>query len=415
MAKALSFAPAIFAAIFIASCSTTSGGNGTSGSMSASDNAKAASWSAWYDADVFPVDNPLSVSYDKPTKTAAITVANANASLDVLEMNAAYQVGNLNAGAYVITFTAWTMAGTQRITSDLQGIKPWGLPGSFDGTLTTTPTKYCYPADFAYARGAQITFSCNSTPGTFYVKDVRVTRLADYPYTLPTDAAATYDGVLGKSTVSFSCIPGAKDLYLYENAINDPGTATRLMDYDQATHRSMGGDGNVRKNVMRSESAPKSNFTITGYSGEGTYYYWISAKKAGGVESSKISAGSVYARGDFSNYADVPSDASCISLGELTYFCSTSETGETQKKFFYATAGEKVIFGVGYRITNPALVGAKIYRAAMNPSTYVLGASTTYNTGWQTCDRTITIPKSGYYVIEFVTYSVGDYTMSIGE
>ncbi|HNY21336.1 MAG TPA: hypothetical protein PKO22_04215 [Treponemataceae bacterium] len=427
MSKTLSFALAIFAALFVASCSnssgsdvtsdggssggsgssTDSGSNSAAGVSDTSKDAAAAGWNTWYNTTIFSSVNPLGVTYDSSTKTASITVTKVDSSKDIGVMNAACQVGDLAAGPYVISFTAWTTTGTQRITSYLQEKANWNSTGSFDATLTTTPTKYSYSASFINACGAQVIFCCNSTTGTFCVKDVTVTKQADYPYVLPTSATAVYDSATGKTTVSFPCIPAAEHIYLYESATNDSSAATQLMDFEQSTQTTY--YGSMQGTISYCESSPISRIYIAGYKKEGTSYLWISAKKAGGSESSKISAGSVTITGNFSNIANVPAGSVCHSIGSGSYSC-TIYTGNTVREYFYAAAGSRVTFGNG-GYPNSASVYARIYLAATTPSDIVLDS--TY--AWQTTDQSFTIPTTGYYIIELTASSTGYYFTNLSE
>jgi formylglycine-generating enzyme len=216
--------------------------------------------------------------------------------------------------------------------------------------------------------------------------------------------SASYNSTFAKTTISFSTssLSDVQYLYLYENTTDNFTTATLLCEYNKSE--------TSWSSKTQKEIAPA--FTVTGYTSDGTYYYWITGKKENGSESAESNTASVRVSSDLSTYQYVPENAECRSVGDSWKYTITS-TGADTSQFFYVTEGTTIkIYGSG---TATASVGLKIYLAASTPSSYISGSSDTYNYDWQTTEQSVTITKTGYYVIERYNKSTGIYYLAIKE
>jgi hypothetical protein len=367
-------------------------------------------WSTWFNSATITSKSPLSLSYDSTTDTATVTVASIAGETANGDLNASYDLGSITKGTYLVSFTAWTdgssyalSAGLQKTTAD------YTIFGSSDISLTNKPTAYSTTVNVTNSCAAHALFMCATQTGTFHVKGLKVSVI---PSTLVMPSiTAAYDGVASKTTISFPAITDAKYLYLYESTTNTPSTATLLCIYNQATGHW---DCKTRKQAWSTSidfALSASGFTVSGYSAAGTYYYWISGQKDNESESDISAAASVSVSGDFSNYTCVPTNADCRSLGDTWGFTITT-IGTDTPQFFYAAAGTKI--SLKDASSGSAVVGVKIYLAATAPSTYLVGSSDTYNYVWQTTTQNVTVPTSGYYVIERYNSAIGSYHLYVG-
>jgi hypothetical protein len=265
--------------------------------------------------------------------------------------------------------------------------------------LSATPTAYAFSISVTAACKIKAIFGCSSKVGVFHVSNVAIAVPPASTLTMPHITAA-YDSSVAKTTINLAATPSAEYIYLYEGTSSDPSAATRVCRYEPAQSSWI--------TYGTRESAPC--FWVSGYGASGTYYYWVSAQKACELESEKSQVAAISVTGAFNNYASIPSGSACRSLGDNWHY-SVSATGVDSSQYFYATAGMKVT--IGCDTTPTATVGIKLYYADASPS-YLLGTATSYSTDWQTATQTITVPSTGYYVIERYSQTTGSYSLQLG-
>lgn len=367
----------------------------------ASASSNASKWSVWADSDYITSKDPISLAYDESSDAATVTVSSVAGATSFWEMNAGYDEGTLNKGSYIVSFTAWTDGSPYPLTSTTQEFGgDYSSFGSSSLTLTNTPTAYSYSIQLPSDSPTQVTFQCALQSGVFHIKGLKLSTPAASTLTMPTDLAASYDSSIAKTTISFTKPSDAEYLYLYENTADDSSGATLLCAYNKSK--------SYWTSPTKKEAAPA--FTVAGYSAAGDYYYWVSGQKSGEVESGKSASVKVNVSGSFSNYAYLPSNAWNMSIGDNWGFTSTA-TGADTPIFFYATAGSMLTFSCNGN--NAATVGTKLYLAASSPSSYLVGSASAYDTAWMSSAKSLSIPASGYYLIDRYVMSMGSYGISL--
>jgi hypothetical protein len=342
-----------------------------------------------------------------------LTVASVAGADEIWEINASCQVGSVNKGTYIVSFTAWTDSGSYALSPGLQesggAYTTFTTFNSSNISLTTTPTQYSVVADVSIAGNAQATFGCAQQTGTFHIKGVSVSAAPASTLSTPSISGISYDSTTAKTTVTFPGISGAEYVYLYESTEDAPTTATLLCAANQS--QGFWQDKTKKEIGPTTTGSTVTGFTVTGYSATGTYYYWISGQKDKESESAKSPAASVSISGSFSNYASIPTNADCRSLND-NWSYTISSTGTDTPQFFYAASGMPIT--ISGNSSDSAKVGIIVYLAAATPSTYVIGGSNSYDFSWQTTTgKSFTTTAPGYYVIERYNSTTGSYGLDI--